>query len=98
MLSEKFLNDIDFIIRSCVKEMLLLPFATNNNMVYCSKKYRGLSIVKTGWEAFLQNFNICTKLSVCNEPYLVSCRDLEREMDICIRKLNLSNEECVEQR
>ena len=49
-----FLSKADKLIRSSVKEILQLPHDKPNSMIYTNHKYKGLSIMKASWEAFLQ--------------------------------------------
>lgn len=53
-------------IRSAVKQILQLPSDTPNSMLYSSYKHKGLSVLKTKWEAFLQQLNINKTLQSIN--------------------------------
>ena len=85
-----FLEDIDKIIRSSVKEMLFLPADIPNSMLYTSKNFRGLQLIRASWEAFLQHCNVCISLVRANNPYVNIFRQLEAELQSSCDALNLS--------
>ena len=88
-LSQKFLMDIDKMIRSAAKEILLIPNDTPTSMIYSSKKFKGLGIFRSTWEAFIQNFNACLLLSKVTDDIIPLVRNLPDEMTICLKKLDL---------
>jgi hypothetical protein len=92
-LPKSFLQDVDRVIRSSVKEILSIPTDTPNAMLYASKNLRGLSITKSEWEAFLQHYNICLVLVSANDPYIPYARDLLDEMQKCEQALNFTERE-----
>ena len=71
-----FLEDVDKLIRSAVKEMLLLPSDEPNSMLYSAKQFRGLGLVRASWEGFLQNCNPFINLSLADNTYVNSVRSL----------------------
>lgn len=91
-LTKSFLESVDLIIRSSTKEALGLPSDTPNPMLYSSQKVKGLGIFKATWEAFIQTYNICTRLLACDDPYIPIVRDLKSEMSACLEKLEISSE------
>jgi len=48
-----FLNDVDKIVKSAVKEIIGLPQDTPNAMLYTSNNLRGLQIMRATWEGFI---------------------------------------------
>ena len=85
-LSNKFLTDVDLMIRSCVKEMLMIPNSTPNSMLYCSKKHKGLGVFRTNWEAFLQNFNSLYTLSKVEDP-IIKLKNFRSEFKSILPKI-----------
>ena len=92
-LPKKFLQDVDLIIRSSVKEILGIPNDVPNAMLYAAKKHRGLSISKAEWEAYLQHINVCMILQKANDPYIPHSRDLNKEIEKCNNALSFSASE-----
>jgi hypothetical protein len=92
-LTKKFLEDIDIIIRSAVKEIIGLPGDTPTGFVYAPRKFRGLGVMRATWEAHIQHFNICKKLQSVNDEMLCSVRDLETEKLECVSSLGLTLED-----
>ncbi|KAJ4430144.1 hypothetical protein ANN_22354 [Periplaneta americana] len=84
-----FLEDIDKLIRSSVKQMLMLPSDTPTSMLYASKNYRGLGLVRASWKAFLQHCNICITLILNENPYVNSMRPLISELNSSCQHLSL---------
>ena len=74
---KKFLDDCGKIIRSAVKEVLMVPEDLPNSMVYAPRKYKGLGLIKASWEGQLQQFNIITKLKQCNNLHLNETTNFE---------------------
>ena len=91
-LSNNYLRDIDKIIRSAVKEILQLPDDTPNSMLYASKKFRGLGIVRAEWEASLQHFNICSRLEKVKDRHLHHVRNLKQEQEFALKRLKISDD------
>lgn len=75
-LSRSFLEDVDKILRSSVKEMLFLPADIPNSMLYASKKLKGLQLIRASWEAFLQHCNICLSLIRADNPHVNMMRQM----------------------
>ena len=50
---KKFLEDCDKIIRSAVKDVLMVPEDLPNSMLYSPRKYKGLGLIKASWEGQL---------------------------------------------
>ena len=91
-LSDKFLKKLDILIRSSVKEVLQIPHDIPNSMLYSSNKVKGLNVIRTGWEAFIQKYNATLILINCNCDAVKYCRDLEAEAETCLGKLNISED------
>ena len=85
----KFLSDADVLIKSTLKEILQLPTDTPDSMLYTDKKYKGLGLFKSSWEAFLQHINACQSLQRSHNIHVNTCRDLSSEIDTCLQKLDL---------
>jgi hypothetical protein len=94
---KSFLQDIDKIVRSAVKEILMIPSDTPNAMLYSSPSNKGLGIFKASWEAYIQNYSICHTLSLLNCPYLPLIRSLEEEMAQSLKKLDVDPEAFAEE-
>ncbi|KAJ4432848.1 hypothetical protein ANN_21487 [Periplaneta americana] len=82
------LEDIDTLIRSSVKQMLMLPSDTPTSMLYASKKFRGLGLVRASWEAFLQHCNTCITLILNENPYVNTMRPLMSELNSSCQHLS----------
>lgn len=52
---KNFLNKADNMNRSAIKQIFQLLSNTPNSMLYSSYKQKGLSVLKTKWEAFFYN-------------------------------------------
>jgi len=81
-LPKKLLVDLDILLRSFVKEVMLLPPDTPNAVLYTSKKHKGFGLICAEWEAYLQTIGICSKLKTSFNPVLPHVRDLEGEINI----------------
>ena len=84
-----FLNDIDILLRSCLKEIINLPHDCPNAMLYAPRKVRGLGLVRAEWEASLLHFNIARQLLKVNDIHLHSSRDFEKEQRLALSHLNI---------
>ncbi|KAJ4445193.1 hypothetical protein ANN_06994 [Periplaneta americana] len=82
-------------IKSAVKEILQLPGDTPNNMMYTSTKYKGLSVMRAAWEAYLQQLNINTKLENLNYQHVNAVRDYETIITRCLSELQVSRDEAT---
>ena len=85
-----FLNDVDKIVKSSVKEIIGLPQDTPNAMLYTSNNLRGLQIMRATWEGFIQHYNICLTLLKSNEKFIPYLKDLKGEMKQCLDSLGIS--------
>ncbi|KAJ4437595.1 hypothetical protein ANN_17740 [Periplaneta americana] len=92
-LSDRFLEDVDKLIKSSVKEILCLPGDMPDAMLYIERKYKGLSLFKAQWEACLQHLNICNTLLRTSNPLVVSTRNIAAEKKVCSRKLKIPPED-----
>lgn len=93
---EKFLQDVDKLLRSTIKEIIGLPNDCPNGMLYTSKKLRGLGLIKAEWEAHIQHYNIAKRLEKCNDEHLSLCRNLEEEKEQVLSQLKIPvNEETL---
>jgi len=92
---KKFLEDCDKIIRSAVKDVLMVPEDIPNAMMYAPRKYKGLGLIKAAWEGQLQQLNITTKLKQCNNAHLNQTMNFEELQRKFCRNLKLTNEEIV---
>lgn len=91
-LSLDFLNNVDNLIRSATREILDLPHDIPNSMFYSPKKFRGMSLFRAKWEAFLQHFARCDVLQRYNIPIINHFYNLALEKTECIQKLELDHE------
>jgi len=48
--------------------------------------------MRASWEAFIQQFGICTRLMRLGHDYLPFVRDFEREMNVCLKNLNINED------
>ena len=88
-LPQKFLTDVDKLLRSTLKEILQLPTDTPDHMIYASRKNKGLGFFCATWEARLQHINICQVLLKENNPYINGCRELDSEITSCLKHLEI---------
>ena len=86
---KQFLVKADNMIRSAIKQILQPPSDTPNSMLYTSYKYKGLQILCTSWEAFLQQLNINRTLKYANQPHLNLVRDFEHINIYCLATLKI---------
>ncbi|KAJ4437095.1 hypothetical protein ANN_17230, partial [Periplaneta americana] len=86
----KFLNDLDKVTRGACKELIGLPHDCPDGMLYSPKKYRGLSLMKASWEAYVQHINTCNTLLRVDDSHLHSVRDLVSEKVSALSKLNIT--------
>ena len=89
-IKSKFLNDVDKILRSSAKEIIGLPHDSPNNMLYAPKKFRGIGLMKAGWEAYIQHLNICKTLSKSPNEHLHYVRNFELEKQTALSALDIS--------
>ncbi|KAJ4426007.1 hypothetical protein ANN_27634 [Periplaneta americana] len=59
----KFLSDADVLIKTTLKEILQLPTDTPDNMLYADRKYMGLGLFKSSWEAFFAAYQCMSELT-----------------------------------
>jgi len=81
---------LDVMIRRTVKEIIGLPMHTNNNLFYAPRRLRGLGLISTEWEVYLQHFAIAKRLSTVDDQLFQSISNLPEEMEICIRALDVN--------
>lgn len=74
---------LDIIIRRTVKSIIGIPASSCNDMLYASRKYRGLGILCTKWEVQLQHFSIASRLSNYTDELFGRAFDCEAEMNEC---------------
>ena len=91
-LHASFLEDIDKIIRSAVKEILAVPSDIPNSMIYSSTACKGMGIMRAQWEAFIQAYSICLRLLTSDCQYLPYVRNLKLEMEEILKHLNIDPE------
>ena len=84
-----YLEDVDKIIRSTVKEIISLPGDTPNSMLYTARKLKGLATFRAKWEAFVQHYGICSALEKANNAYVNITRDISQEKQLCLAKLDV---------
>src|SRR5436190_16459689 len=89
-LNKTFLEDVDLLIRSAVKEVLELPADLPNSMMYSPKENKGLGIFKAFWEAHIQHINICKTLMNVHDPYIDMCTHFKTDINECLKKLDLN--------
>ena len=82
-LSHAFLESIDKIIRSSVKEILLLPISTPTSMLYSSTKCKGIGLIRARWEAGIQNLNSTEILESSNHALLYEVKDFSADKTNC---------------
>ncbi|CAL8113238.1 unnamed protein product [Orchesella dallaii] len=85
-----FLESVDKMMRSCVREILQLPQDTPNSMFYTSCSNKGLHLFSATWEANLQNYSICNRLRHAGNEYVKVLRDLDEEMKNAFEQLNIT--------
>ena len=88
-----FLIKADKMIKSTVKEILQLPHDTPNSMLYASSKFKGLQIMRTTWEAFLQQLNINLKLEALKDPHVDVVRNYSYIKNTCLTKLQINSDD-----
>ena len=91
-LNKQYLEDINKIIRSCVKEILQLPSDSPNGFLYSAKSVKGLQIFNSFWEAHLQQINKFTLLLNSGCKHLTNnFSKFETLRNESLGKLNLIN-------
>ena len=86
------LDTLDLNIRSTVKAIIGLPTATSTDMIYAPRKFRGLGIVRCGWEVYLQHYAIASKLSHISDAMLHQVFNSSGEMELCKRTLRVDGD------
>ena len=92
-ISQYFLTSIDKIARSATKEILHLPADTPDSILYSARKFKGLGLWKSEWEAPLQRLNICHLLERDANEYVLSVSKLPEERKLCIKRLHINQPE-----
>lgn len=95
-LSMVFLNDVDLVFRSGIKEILELPNDFPSSILYSPKDTKGMGIIKVSWEAYLQHINICKVLLKENNKYISKYKRFDEEIQDCLIKLKLKREDTVD--
>lgn len=78
-----------------MKELIGLPHDCPDGMLYSPKKYRGLSLMKASWEAYVQHINICNTLLRVDDCHLHNVRDLVSEKVSALSKLNITTIDAI---
>ena len=86
---KSFLQAVDKIIKSAVREILQLPTDTPEAFMYAPRKYRGLGVMRAIWESQLQHISICHALLRDGNRYVVKARNIEEEIQTSITALNV---------
>lgn len=79
-------------IRRTVKDIIGLPMRTNDNLFYSPRKLRGLGLVRTEWEIYLQHFAIEKRLSTVDDQLFQSISNCTEEMASCIKSLDVTGD------
>ena len=87
-----FLQAVDKMVKSAVKEILQLSKDTPDAFLYSPRKYRGLGVMRATWEAHLQHVSICHALLKDGNPYVVQVRDVMKEIKNEIAALSIPEE------
>ncbi|KAJ4429307.1 hypothetical protein ANN_26311 [Periplaneta americana] len=95
LIPKKFLDDADKLIKSALKEVLNLPTDIPDAMVYSPRKYKGLGIFRTKWEALLQQINALQCLHESQNPYIIQTRQVHEESIRCAQSLNIVPEDAL---
>lgn len=90
-LTATFLENLDKIVKSCVKEFIGLPEDIPNAMIYSPRKFKGLGLVNANWEASLQHINIIACLSRLANPYLQKIIDFNHEISAALKRLKITD-------
>ena len=61
-------------------------------MFYAPRKFRGLGLVKSEWEVFLQHYSISKRLSTVDDALFQKVYDCKAEMEKCKTELNVEGE------
>src|SRR5699024_5119479 len=78
---------LDTNIRSTIKGIVGLPASTTNVMIYAARNLRGLGMICTQWEVFLQHFAISQRLSSVQDALYHDVFKCTDEMDACRKEL-----------
>jgi len=92
LLPQCFLENLDKIIRSSTKEILQLPSDYPSMALYSSTKKKGIGLIRSKWEGPLQVFNIANILLHNKNKYVKELRNLEKDIEDCLTKLNIIEE------
>lgn len=93
-----FLQDIDKLLRSSIKEIIGLPSDCPTDMLYAARNVRGLGLIKAEWEASIQHFNIARTLLNTNDDHLHCSRNLVKEQQQSLVQLDIPCNEQVLQK
>ncbi|KAJ4428783.1 hypothetical protein ANN_25776 [Periplaneta americana] len=83
------------VTRGACKELIGLPHDCPDGMFYSPKKYRGLSLMKASWEAYVQHINICNTVLRVDDCHLHIIRDLVSEKVSALLKLNITTIDAI---
>lgn len=70
----------------------MIPVNTPTSMLYSSTSVKSLSLIRAEWEAYIQNINAAYCLMKANNNIRSKVRDLDAEIAISLKKLNLSDD------
>jgi hypothetical protein len=89
LISINFLEDIDKIIRSSVKDILTLPSDTPTSFLYGPKRFKGLGLMRAKWESFIQHINMCVTLKNIGNCHVDEFIDFPQEITQSLNKLQI---------
>lgn len=69
--------------------MLELPAKSSTAMLYSSRRYRGLGLLRCDWEAPLQHWSLAQKLARIEDSFFRSTFDYAKEVQECKARLSL---------
>ncbi|OQV15457.1 hypothetical protein BV898_10332 [Hypsibius exemplaris] len=81
-----FLQAVEKVVRSTVKEIVQLPADTPNSF-YAPRKFKGLRVMNAEWEESLQHVNVWFTLEKDGNPLVLAVGNLRAEIDSFIQKL-----------
>ncbi|KAL1446364.1 hypothetical protein WDU94_005663, partial [Cyamophila willieti] len=87
-----FVEDLDKMVRSAVKQILDLPKDVPDAALYSDKNMRGLHVFRFSWEILIQRLNLFVNLQK-QEGVIRRIKNIDDEISKCLITLNIHNTE-----
>uniref|UniRef100_A0A8D9B128 Reverse transcriptase n=1 Tax=Cacopsylla melanoneura TaxID=428564 RepID=A0A8D9B128_9HEMI len=89
-----FVDDLDKMVRSAIKQILDLPKDIPDAALYSSKNLRGLQVFRFSWEILIQRLNLFKNIQK-QGGVIEKIKDLDMEISRCLTTLNITDPENI---